>query len=267
MDCSILVVEAEASARQLLTSNLQNSGYKVLCAGDVDQAESVMRAIRPDLVLLDWALPGIPGLTFTWRLRRDQRTRDIPVVLLSGSTEEQDKVAALEGGADDYVTKPYSLRELLARIKAVIRRRMPQLADDVVEVGGLLLDPVARVVRAGDCEIDLWTTEFRLLQFFMTHPGRIWSRPKLLDEIWGHDALVEERTVDVHIRRLRKALAPTGRDVLIETERGSGYGFRMSAADGRAGKAAAIMPSKQEGKPPAASGGVALPIVPYRVNT
>lgn len=226
MDSSILVVEGEASARQLLASNLQNSGYKVLCAGDVDQAENLVRETRPDLVLLDWVLPGIPGSTFTGRLRRDQRTRDIPVVLLSERAEEQDKVAALEGGADDYVTKPYSLRELLARIKAVIRRRKPQLADDMVEIAGLTLDPAMRLVRAGDREIDIWTTEFRLLHFFMTHPGRIFSRTRLLDEVWGHDAFVEERTVDVHIRRLRQALAPTGQEVLIETVRGFGYRFR-----------------------------------------
>jgi len=232
MDGSILVVEGDATARQLLTSNLENSGYKVLCAGDLDQAANVVRDTRPDLVLLDWVLPGIPGSPFTGRLRRDQRTRDIPVVLLSGRTEEHDKVAALEGGADDYVTKPYSVRELLARIKAVIRRRMPQLADDVVEIGGLLLDPAARLVRAGDREIDIWTTEFRLLHFFMTQPGRIFSRTRLIDEIWGHDAFVEERTVDVHIRRLRQGLAPTGHDVLIETVRGVGYCFRSDRSGG-----------------------------------
>jgi two-component system, OmpR family, phosphate regulon response regulator PhoB len=202
----------------------------VLCAGNIPQAESMVRQVRPDLVLLDWVLPGIPGLTFTRRLRSDQRTRDIPVVLLSERAEEQDKVAALEGGADDYVTKPYSVRELLARIKAVIRRRMPQLGDDVVEVRWLLLDPAARVVRAGDQEIDLWTTEFRLLHFFMTHPGRVYSRARLLDEIWGHDAFVEERTVDVHIRRLRQGLAPTGHDALLETMRGLGYRFRGEQA-------------------------------------
>jgi two-component system, OmpR family, phosphate regulon response regulator PhoB len=230
MDGSILVVEDEAPDRQLLTSSLQNSGYRVLCAGNIPQAESMVRQVRPDLVLLDWVLPGIPGLTFTRRLRSDQRTRDIPVVLLSERAEEQDKVAALEGGADDYVTKPYSVRELLARIKAVIRRRMPQLGDDVVEVRGLLLDPAARVVRTGDQEIDLWTTEFRLLHFFMTHPGRVYSRARLLDEIWGHDAFVEERTVDVHIRRLRQGLAPTGHDALLETMRGLGYRFRGEQA-------------------------------------
>ena len=161
MDGSILVVENEISARQLLAANLQNSGYKVRCAGDVAQAETLVREVRPDLVLLDWILPGVPGLPFTRWLRNDQRTRDISVVLISDRADEQDKVAALEGGADDYVTKPYSGRELLARIKAVMRRRTPQLADDVVEIAGLQLDPAARRITAGDHEIDLWTTEFR----------------------------------------------------------------------------------------------------------
>ena len=226
MDGSILVVEDEVPVRDLLASNLQNAGYKVLCAGDVPEAEAVVRKTRPDLVLLDWALPGVPGLTYARQLRRDQRTRDISIVLISERTEEQDKVAALEGGADDYVTKPYSGRELLARIKAVLRRRTPQLADDVIEIAGLQLDPAARRINAGDREVDLWTTEFRLLHFFMTHPGRVFSRAKLLDEIWGHDAFVEERTVDVHIRRLRQGLEPTGHDKFIETVRGLGYRFR-----------------------------------------
>jgi two-component system phosphate regulon response regulator PhoB len=226
MDGSILVVEDEVPVRDLLASNLQHAGYRVMCAGDVPEAEAVVRKTRPDLVLLDWALPGVPGLTYARQLRRDQRTRDISIVLISERTEEQDKVAALEGGADDYVTKPYSGRELLARIKAVLRRRTPQLADDVIDVGGLQLDPAARRINAGDREIDLWTTEFRLLHFFMTHPGRVFSRAKLLDEISGHDAFVEERTVDVHIRRLRQGLEPTGHDRYIETVRGLGYRFR-----------------------------------------
>lgn len=227
---SILIVEDEAPARQMLSTNLQNSGYKVRCAGDIAQAETLLREVRPDLVLLDWALPGIPGLPFTRKLRSDHRTRDISIVLISDRAEEQDKVAALEGGADDYVTKPYSGRELLARIKAVMRRRAPQLADDMVEIAGLQLDPARRRVTAGEHEIELWTTEFRLLHFFMTHVGRIFSRAKLLDEIWGHDAFVEERTVDVHIRRLRQGLAPSGHDGAIETVRGLGYRYRVNAA-------------------------------------
>jgi len=229
MEGSVLVVENEEPVRQLLAGNLQNAGYKVHVAGDIPQAEELMRQIRPDLVVLSWILPGIPGLPFARRLRSDRRTKDISLVLISDREGEQDKVAALDGGADDYVTKPYSGRELLARIKAVMRRRTPQLADDVIEISGLQLDPAARRVSSGDREIELWTTEFRLLHFFMTHPGRIFSRTTLLDEIWGHDAYVEERTVDVHIRRLRQGLAPDGHDALIETVRGLGYRFRPEA--------------------------------------
>jgi two-component system phosphate regulon response regulator PhoB len=226
MDGSVLVVENELPTRQLLVANLRKSGYKVHCVEDVVQAETLVREVRPDLVLLNWVLPGIPGLPFARRLRSDRRTKDISIVLISERGEEEDKVAALEGGADDYVTKPYSGRELLARVKAVMRRRTPQLADDVIEIAGLQLDPSARRINAGEHQIELWTTEFRLLHFFMTHPGRIFSRTKLLDEIWGHDAFVEERTVDVHIRRLRQGLAPSGHDSLIETVRGLGYRFR-----------------------------------------
>ena len=223
MEGSVLVIEDEEPARQLLAVNLQNAGYKVQSAGDIPQAEVLMRQIRPDLIVLNWILPGIPGLPFARRLRSDRRTKDISIVLISSRAEEQDKVAALEGGADDYVIKPYSPRELLARIKAVMRRRTPQLADDIIEVPGLQLDPAARRVSAGDSEIELWTTEFRLLHFFMTHPGRI-SRTTLLDESGAR--YVEERTVDVHIRRLRQGLAPHGHDALIETVRGLGYRFR-----------------------------------------
>jgi two-component system phosphate regulon response regulator PhoB len=225
MEGSVLLVEDQEPDRQLLAGNLENAGYKVRCAGDIPQAEAMMREIRPDLVVLNWVLPGIPGLPFARRLRSDRRTRDISIVLISDRAGEEDKVAALEGGADDYVTKPYSGRELLARIKAVMRRRTPQLADDVIDIGGLQLDPAARRVSFGDRDIQLWTTEFRLLHFFMTHPGRIFSRTRLLDEVWGHDAYVEERTVDVHIRRLRQCLAPAGHATPIETVRGLGYRF------------------------------------------
>jgi two-component system phosphate regulon response regulator PhoB len=226
MEGSVLVVDNEVPVRDLLAVNLQSAGYKVLCAKDLPQAEALMRRTRPDLVVLNWILPGIPGLPFARRLRSDRRTRDISIVLISERAAEQDKVAALEGGADDYVTKPYSGRELLARIKAVMRRRTPQLADDIIEFAGLQLDPAAHRVSVGEREVELWTTEFRLLHFFMTHPGRIFSRARLLDEIWGHDAYVEERTVDVHIRRLRQGLAPAGQDTPIETVRGVGYRFR-----------------------------------------
>ena len=226
MGGSILVVDDEAEVRDLLAADLQRAGYKVTCAGDVPQAEAAVRGSRPDLVVLDWVLPGVPGLTFARRLRNDQRTKDVSIVLLTARAEEQDKVTALESGADDYVTKPFSPRELLARIKAVMRRRAPQLTDDVVELAGLTLDPAAHTASAGDQAIDLWTTELRLLHYFMTHPGRVFSRARLLDEVWGEDVFVEERTVDVHIRRLRQALAPTGHDKLIETVRGMGYRFK-----------------------------------------
>jgi two-component system phosphate regulon response regulator PhoB len=230
MNSSILVVEDEMPVRDQLAMNLQHAGYRVSCAGNVPSAEAAMRQFRPDLVLLDLVLPGISGLTLARRLRSDQRTRDISIVMIGERSAEQDKVAALEGGADDYVTRPFSVRELLARIKAVMRRRAPQLADDVIEIAGLQLDPAARRVSVGEREVELWTTEFRLLHYFMTHPGRIFNRARLLDEIWGHDAFVEERTVDVHIRRLRQGLLPTGHDTLIETVRGFGYRFRAASA-------------------------------------
>ena len=226
MSGAILIVEDEADVRDLLAANLEHAGYRVSVAGDVAKAEVMMREVRPDLVLLDWVLPGIPGLSFARKLRGNARTKDVPIVLLSARAEEQDKVAALEGGADDYVTKPFSMRELLARIKAVLRRRAPQLADDIVEAHGLRLDPAARTLHAADKTVELWATEFRLLHFFMTHAGRIFGRAKLLDEVWGDHVFVEERTVDVHIRRLRQALIPTGHDALIETVRGIGYRFR-----------------------------------------
>ena len=222
---SILVVESEAAVRDMVATNLQSAGYRVSCAGDVPQAESLVRETRPDLVLVDWGLPGIPGLTFARRLRSDARTRDISIVMISNRADEEDKIAGLEGGADDYVTKPFSCRELLARVKAVIRRRTPQLDDEVIEVAGIRLDPAAHTVAIDGRDIDLWSTEFRLLQFLITHPGRVYTRARLLDDVWGDHVFVEERTVDVHIRRLRLALAPSGHDSRIETVRGIGYRF------------------------------------------
>lgn len=229
MDGSILVVENDAALRDLLAGNLGHAGYRVSCAKDVSHAEAVVREVRPDLALLDW-LPGTPGLTFARQLRSDQRTAGVSIIVVSARSEEQDRVAALESGADDYVTKPFFMRELLARVKAVLRRRAPQLADEVVEIPRLRFDPAAHSVRAGGREIELRKTEFRLLHFFMTHPHRTFSRRKLLDEVWGDHVFVEERTVDVHIRRLRHALAPTGHGALIETVRGIGYRFRTEPA-------------------------------------
>ena len=229
MSGSVLVVEGDVPLRLQLAANLNSSGYQVHCAGDVPEAEAVVRRVRPDLVLLDWVLPGIPGLGFARRLRSDHRTRDISLVMISERVQEDDKVTALEGGADDYVTKPFSPRELMARIRAVMRRRSPQLAEEPVRIAGLHLDPSARLMTAGTAEVELWTTEFNLLHYFMIHPGRIFSRSRLLDEIWGLDSCLEERTVDVHVRRLRHKLMPSGHGAVIETVRGLGYRFNAAA--------------------------------------
>jgi two-component system phosphate regulon response regulator PhoB len=226
MAATILVVEDEPAIQELIAINLARAGHEVLRAANVAQAEALVREVLPDAVLLDWMLPGETGLSFARRLRAQERTRDIPIILLTARAHEQDKVAGLEGGADDYITKPFSPRELVARIKAVLRRRMPQLTDDVVETDGLRLDPVAHRIDAGEAGISLGPTEFRLLHFFMTHAGRVYSRAQLLDEVWGDHVHVEERTVDVHVRRLRAALEASGHDRLIETIRGSGYCFR-----------------------------------------
>ena len=227
---AILVVEDEPAIQELIAVNLEHAGHQVLRAANVPEAEALVREVLPDLVLLDWMLPGAPGVNFARQLRTDQRTRDIPIIMLTARAQEQDTVAGLESGADDYVTKPFSPRELLARIKAVMRRRAPQLTDDAVEIAGLRIDPIAHRVTAAGTHLALGPTEFRMLHFFMTHPERVYSRAQLLDEIWGDHVFVEERTVDVHIRRLRQALEPSELDSLVETVRGTGYRFRRSLA-------------------------------------
>jgi len=223
---AILVVEDEPAIQELIAVNLEHAGHRVFRASNVPEAEAMIRKALPDVVLLDWMLPGTPGLDFARQLRADRRTREIPIMMLTARAQEGDKVAGLEGGADDYVTKPFSPRELLARIQAVIRRRAPQLADEVVEIDGLALDPVAHRVKVHGHNLELPPAEFRLLRFLMTHPERVYTRTQLLDEIWGDHVFIEERTVDVHIRRLREALETTGHDRLVETVRGSGYRFR-----------------------------------------
>ncbi|HKA39044.1 MAG TPA: phosphate regulon transcriptional regulator PhoB [Burkholderiales bacterium] len=226
MDGTILIVEDEPEIQQLIAVNLQHAGYNAMRAASVNEAESLMHRMLPNLVLLDWILPQTLGMTFARRLRGDQRTSDIPIIMLSGRAQESDKVAALEAGVDDYVTKPFSPRELLARIKAVLRRSAPQRTDDVAEAAGLKLDPGPRRVTCNGQDVDLGDVEFRMLHFLMTHPERVYSRAQLLDQVWGDHVFVEERTVDVHVRRLRQALAPGGHDRLIETVRGTGYRFR-----------------------------------------
>ena len=227
---TILVVEDEPITQKLIAVNLERAGHKVMRAASVPEAVAAIREVLPDLVLLDWILPNATGVSFARQLRTDQRTKDIPIIMLTGRTEETDKVTGLEAGADYYITKPFSPRELLARIKAVIRRRAPLLSDEVVEIAGLRLDPAAHRITGNGQKIDLKATEFRLLHFFMTHPDRIYSRAQLLDEVWGDHVFVEERTVDVHIRRVRQVLTPSGHESLIETVRGMGYRFRRQPA-------------------------------------
>lgn len=225
---TILVVEDDPEIQELVAVNLQRAGYRTLRAPSVAKAEALLRETRPDLVLLDWMLPDTPGMTFARRLRTDHRAREIPIIMLTARVEEADRVSGLEAGVDDYITKPFFPRELLARIKAVMRRCSPQRTNGIVELAGVRIDPGARRVKCGGHDIDLGDIEFRMLHFFMTHPERVYSRTQLLDEIWGDRVFVEERTVDVHIRRLRQTFKPTGHEELLETVRGVGYRFRRS---------------------------------------
>ena len=226
MSATVLVVEDEPQIQELVAVNLEHIGHKVLRAASAEEAEAAIRNALPDVLVLDWMLPGESGVAFARRLRADERTRELPILMLTARAMEHDKISGLESGADDYLTKPFSPKELAARIKAVLRRRAPQLSGDAVEAEGLRLDPAARRVTAKQQKVDLSPSEFRLLHFLITHPGRVYTRAQLLDYVWGDHVFIEERTVDVHIRRLRKALEPTGHDRLIDTVRGSGYGFR-----------------------------------------
>jgi two-component system phosphate regulon response regulator PhoB len=226
VSATVLVVEDEPQIQELVAVNLEHIGHRVLRASSAEEAETAIRAELPDVLVLDWMLPGESGLSFARRLRASERTRDLPILMLTARAMEQDKLSGLEAGADDYLTKPFSPKELAARIKAVLRRRAPQHAGDAVEIEGLRLDPASHRVTAGEQRVLLSPSEFRLLQFLMTHPGRVYTRTQLLDQVWGDHIYIEERTVDVHIRRLRKALETTGHDRLIETVRGAGYGLR-----------------------------------------
>ncbi len=231
MTSSALVVEDEPAILELLSVHLRDAGYDVRGAADAEQAATLLREELPDLVLLDWMLPGQSGLALAKQLRADARTRDLPIIMVTARSDEADKVAGLEAWVDDYVTKPFSPRELKARIKAVMRRRAPEAAQEALSAGRIRLDPVAHRVTVGDREIALGPTEFRLLQFLLARPDRVHTRAQLLDQVWGDHVYIEERTVDVHIRRLRRALEPFGQDGAIETVRGTGY--RLSAAGAR----------------------------------
>ena len=228
MPATILIIEDEPAIQELLSVNLRHAGYTVQAAADAAAAQAIIGQAVPDLILLDWMLPDIPGIRLARQLRGTERTRDIPLIMLTARGAEQDKVDGLEAGADDYITKPFSPRELLARIRSLLRRRAPQLADDPIQMGELQLDPQARRIVGGGRPLPMGPSEFRLLHFLMTHADRIYSRGQLLDHIWGDHVFLEERTVDVHIRRLRKALSPAGLDYYIHTIRGAGYRFSTS---------------------------------------
>jgi two-component system phosphate regulon response regulator PhoB len=226
MSADVLVVEDEPQIQELVAVNLEHAGHRVRRAASAEEAEAAIRTELPDVVVLDWMLPGESGLSFARRLRGDARTRELPIVMLTARAMESDKISGLEAGADDYLTKPFSPGELNARIKAVLRRRAPQLSGDAVEVQGLRLDPALHRVSVAGERVALSPSEFRLLHFLLTHPGRVYSRAQLLDHVWGDHVYIDERTVDVHVRRLRKALEPTGHDRLIDTVRGAGYALR-----------------------------------------
>jgi len=221
----ILVVEDEAPIREMLCFVLEQKGYEAIEAEDFADGLAKVREPYPELIVLDWMMPGGSGIQFIKQLKQDEVTRQIPVVMLTARGEEEDKVRGLEAGADDYITKPFSPKELTARLHAVMRRVSPTSVDEVIEVQGLKLDPVSHRVSAEEKALDMGPTEFKLLHFFMTHPERVYSREQLLNNVWGTNVYVEDRTVDVHIRRLRKAIEETGHDRLIQTVRGAGYRF------------------------------------------
>ncbi|RUO28060.1 phosphate regulon transcriptional regulatory protein PhoB [Aliidiomarina sedimenti] len=221
----ILIVEDEAPIREMLAFVMEQHGYQPVEAGDYDKALDAVVEPYPDMVLLDWMLPGGSGIQLAKTLKSQDHTRHIPIIMLTARSEEEDKVKGLEVGADDYITKPFSPKELMARMRAVFRRVSPTSLDEPLEIEGLKLDPVSHRVSANDGAIDMGPTEFRLLHFFMTHQDRVYSREQLLDHVWGTNVFVEDRTVDVHIRRLRKAIEGAGHDRLVQTVRGVGYRF------------------------------------------
>lgn len=225
MQKRILIVDDEPAIREMVAFALRKGDYEPVHAGDARQAQSAIADKVPDLILLDWMLPGTSGLELARRWRREDLTREIPIIMLTARGEEDDRVGGLEAGVDDYVVKPFSARELLARIRAVMRRSREDDEDGSVALGGLRIDGAAHRVFANEEPINIGPTEFRLLHFFMTHPERVYSRSQLLDHVWGGSVYVEERTVDVHIRRLRKTLEPSGLDGMVQTVRGAGYRF------------------------------------------
>jgi len=225
MPARILVVEDEPAIQELIALNLEQAGQRAVMAASAEEGLRLIEEELPDLVLLDWMLPGQSGIELARRLRADARTKALPIIMLTARGDEEDKLRGLETGADDYITKPFSMKELQARIKAVLRRRAPEITEDAVDFHGLRLDPATHRVTGGGETLPMGPTEFRLLHFFITHPERVYTRSQLLDQVWGDHVFIEERTVDVHIRRLRAALEKSGHETFIQTIRGSGYRF------------------------------------------
>ena len=223
MKANILIVEDESPILELLALNISQAGYNPLRAISAEHAEKLINEALPDIILLDWMLPGMSGIDFAKKLRSNALTKTIPIIMLTARSDELDKVKGLEIGADDYITKPFSPRELNARIKAVLRRKAPELTEDILEINGLKLNPVSHRVTGNNKPLEMGPTEFRLLHFFMSNPERVYSRSQLLDKVWGSQIFIEDRTVDVHIRRLRNILTQSQHENLIQTVRGSGY--------------------------------------------
>ena len=223
MKANILIVEDESPILELLALNISQAGYNPLRAISAEHAEKLIKEALPDIILLDWMLPGMSGIDFAKKLRSNALTKTIPIIMLTARSDELDKVKGLEVGADDYITKPFSPRELNARIKAVLRRKAPELTEDILKINGLELNPVSHRVTGNNKPLEMGPTEFRLLHFFMSNPERVYSRSQLLDKVWGSQIFIEDRTVDVHIRRLRNSLTQSEHENLIQTVRGSGY--------------------------------------------
>ncbi|MCL7422501.1 MAG: phosphate regulon transcriptional regulator PhoB [Methylobacter sp.] len=224
----ILIVEDEDAIRGMLMMVLEQAGFAPVAASDAEDAQKVLDENLPDLILLDWMLPGLSGVEWARRLKKDQTYRELPIILLTARGEEEDKVRGLEIGADDYMTKPFSPKELIARVRAVLRRSGKIQGSAQIELGDLVLDTEQHRLSIGDRLLDVSPTEFRLMQFFMTHPDKVYNRTQLLDQVWGRSVYIEERTVDVHIRRLRKILGEYGREDLVQTVRGFGYRFSLT---------------------------------------
>jgi two-component system, OmpR family, phosphate regulon response regulator PhoB len=222
---TVLIVDDEPDIREVIRFTLEGAGFRVYEAGHAEEARRLIGGEAPDLLLLDWMLPGRSGLELAQQIKQSAKTRALPIIMVSARGEEEDRVRGLDTGADDYITKPFSPRELVARVNAVLRRARPDMGADRVEIGGLSIDHLSRRVSANDQRVEIAPTEYRLLHFFMTHADRAFTRSQLLDQVWGDQVYVEERTVDVHVRRLRKALEPSGHDGLLQTVRGVGYRF------------------------------------------